>query len=462
MAWATIGLLVGLLLATAIATFMARKLNQDAQTKLERRWSSAQVAVGQLTAAYVDQESGQRGFLLTGDEAYLRPYRVGAARTAQLQTRLRELLAPDPTSVRTLATVNAAGDSWRTAAAEPAITARARGPLTSTQLRAYLPAGEQRFDLLRSRLEALGALTVNLVHDELGVISVRQTATTVIAAVALGLSVLLAAISIPLVRRMLLRPLDWLVHQLQVVAGGAEDRVIAPVGPTELQTIASAAEQMRRGLVDRARELVTTHSKLTLRDERNRIAADLHQHTIQQVSALGLSLGSVSSTRPDLAELLYPLIDRVDRIIRELRDVIFAIRTRESEPPLSDQLQQLLDDATRTLGFHPRSSISTDIDNLDADLGAELSAALGEALSNVAQHARATEVFVSVTVADDLIRLEVADNGVGFAPNRRVGDGLTALRARAHRLGGSATISATPGAGATLTWDAPTSSSTQA
>ena len=157
LAWGTIGLLVGLLATTAIATSLARKLNQDAQAQLERRWTSAQVAVGQLTAAYVDQQSGQRGYLLTGDEAYLRPYQVGALRTARLQTRLGELLAPDANSVRTLATVNAAGDSWRTAAAEPAIAARARGPLTSEQLREFLPAGEQRFDRLRSRLGALEA-----------------------------------------------------------------------------------------------------------------------------------------------------------------------------------------------------------------------------------------------------------------------------------------------------------------
>lgn len=456
LAWATIGVLVGLLLTTAIAASVARMLNQQAQRDLEQRWVTAQVAVGQLTAGYLDQEAAERGYLLTGEQAYLEPYRVGVARTARLQARLRELLAPDPAGTRTLAAVAADGSRWRTTAAQPAIAARARGLLAPVQLNVFLPVGKELFDRLRARLQTLERLTVDLVHDDLGSIAVRQTASTVIAATAVGLSILLAAISVPLVRRALLRPLDWLVHQLQAVAGGAEDRPITPVGPTELQTIAAGAEQMRQGLVERARQLLTTQRKLTLLDERDRIAADLHDHTIQHVYALGLSLGAISSGRPELSPVVDPLIDRVDAIIRELRGVIFNIRTRLSGARLTDQLQQLIDESGRMLGFEPEATFAAGVDDLDAEVGADLLAALREALSNVARHAHASRVSVTIDVTGEAVVLQVADNGVGFATDHRhVGDGLVNLRTRAERRGGSATVRAAPGAGTALTWQAP-------
>jgi len=64
-----------------------------------------------------------------------------------------------------------------------------------------------------------------------------------------------------------------------------------------------------------------------------------------------------------------------------------------------------------------------------------------EALTNVARHSGATEVTIEVARRDDSIRLRVADNGRGIAPDRRNGMGLSGMRARARSAGGELTVS---------------------
>ncbi len=62
-----------------------------------------------------------------------------------------------------------------------------------------------------------------------------------------------------------------------------------------------------------------------------------------------------------------------------------------------------------------------------------------EALTNVARHAQARTCHVSLTLAD-VLQLEVSDDGIGLAPKRPTGVGLTAMRERAAELGGTCTV----------------------
>jgi signal transduction histidine kinase len=80
-----------------------------------------------------------------------------------------------------------------------------------------------------------------------------------------------------------------------------------------------------------------------------------------------------------------------------------------------------------------------------------------EALTNVAKHAGATKVRVTLTYLDDALLLDVADNGVGFSAESRTtpdspadGYGLIGMRRRAERVGGRLTIESVPGSGTTV------------
>ena len=97
---------------------------------------------------------------------------------------------------------------------------------------------------------------------------------------------------------------------------------------------------------------------------------------------------------------------------------------------------------------------------LDAVVGTELEAdviaTLREALSNVAKHAGASEVHVSVTVQDSIFELRVADDGTGPPSGESSsGHGLINMAARARRHGGSFELSAGAQRGTVLHWSVP-------
>lgn len=454
----TVGVLVTLLVATTVVTSVVRVINENALRALQTRWLPARVGAEALTTAYINQETGSRGYLLSGELPFLQPYRAGQARAAQLQRDLRGLLAGDATGVRSLTSVQIAGRRWRVDAAEPAIDARRGGRLTPAQLHRYESRGKSLFDDLRARLAGLRARTAHLVAAELAAVRVRQTAANIVAAVVLALALLVAALSIPFLRRRIIRPLGALVGRLRTVAEGDYERGIElDDGPEELRTIARAAEQMRDGVVRGSAALADAQSEITVRDERDRLAADLHDHTIQRLFALGLSLSAATSRNPELAPVLVPMIEESDGIIRELRGFIYGIKQTVPAAGFSTTLTKLVADSARALGFMPETTIGADVDKAGgSEAAAAVAAALREALSNTARHAHATRVAVSVTVEEDVLCLRVVDNGVGAdAARRGAGEGLGNIRARAERLDGTCEISASPGAGTAVEWRVP-------
>ena len=90
---------------------------------------------------------------------------------------------------------------------------------------------------------------------------------------------------------------------------------------------------------------------------------------------------------------------------------------------------------------------------MDAALASDILAGAREALSNCARHAHATAAEISLAADDSLITLVVTDNGRGIGTPAR-SSGLTSMRRRAERNGGTLQV-ATPGGGGTeLTWTA--------
>jgi CHASE3 domain sensor protein len=134
---------------------VARAMNQLSEHMLPVR---EQVAA--LSTAYVDQETGQRGFMLTAAQASLEPYVAGKTQADRLVAQLRTSLAGDGEASRRLNAVVAAAD-WTTRAAEPQIATRRTGSIPADQLEAMTLSGKRLFDELRSRLSALEARTVS-------------------------------------------------------------------------------------------------------------------------------------------------------------------------------------------------------------------------------------------------------------------------------------------------------------
>ena len=208
-------------------------------------------------------------------------------------------------------------------------------------------------------------------------------------------------------------------------------------------------------------ELRQAEQVVALASDRERIARDLHDTVIQRLFGEGLNLQATMGLVPEPAARarLETTIEGLDETIKELRAAIFSLQAPASAPGgLRGQLLDVLYDATESLGFEPRLQLEGPIDNLDDPVAVHLVPVLREALSNVAQHAGARHVRVTLVVDDDL-RLTVADDGRGMPEEVLGGNGLANLANRARSLGGGFSIQSRTDGGSLLTWHVPIQSS---
>lgn len=118
------------------------------------------------------------------------------------------------------------------------------------------------------------------------------------------------------------------------------------------------------------------------------------------------------------------------------------------------RLRGLLDDRAAGLGFRPALRAGGRLSELTDDLVTDLLAVLGEALTNVARHARAGSVDVDLAVTADSVTLGVRDDGIGLA-GAPGSAGLADLRRRADWHGGTLVVGSEPTGGTRLTWAVP-------
>ncbi|WP_406457628.1 GAF domain-containing protein [Streptomyces sp. NBC_00876] len=202
--------------------------------------------------------------------------------------------------------------------------------------------------------------------------------------------------------------------------------------------------------------------QMSLLEDRDRIARDLHDLAIQRLFATGMTLQSARPfiEHPEGAERLNRAIDDLDATIKIIRTTIFGLREHEtagSTPKLRSRVLQAVDNALPSLGFTPavrmEGLIDTDVPEGVAD---QVIAVIGEALSNVARHARATQVEAAVVVDAGLLVVTVTDDGVGLPAGSSL-SGLRNLAERAERLGGTLSVSTRPKplGGTALEWRVP-------
>jgi len=199
--------------------------------------------------------------------------------------------------------------------------------------------------------------------------------------------------------------------------------------------------------------------------ERKRIAQDLHDAVGQSLSAIKYSLerAILMLATPQLGsplKVMNKTVEHVQHTIDEVRTISENLR-----PALLDGLGAV--SAIRWL-CREWSEVfgSTDIEiqlhvtdaEIQEPLGTTLFRTVQESLNNVARHAKASRVSLSVSRESDRLRLEIADNGIGFEPDGnafRRGHGLTGIRERAANTGGEFFLTSYPGGGVQLTMSWP-------
>ena len=410
----------------------------------------------ELTAAYSDQQRGLRGYLLTGNVDLLVPWRDGRDRAVVLERELAGLLVDDPTASELLDSATRNGETWRTDYVAPALAEqRASGNIDGLPPE-VVSGGAATFEQVRADLDALDHRMTHQTEDRFDDIATAQRAANF----AIGSGVVLAIVTgvgaVLLVRRWLVRPLDHLLGQVAEAARPPHPGPVTGQGPTELWSLASGVESLRVGMHESGRDLAVARREIALRQERERLAADLHDLVVQRVFALGLSLTMLGKRHPDLGDRLEPLVHETDQVTAELREVIFDLRHGPTTVGLlGENTRELTEDASRILGFAPELHLVGPPDaTISGGVAHEAMAVLREALSNVAKHAGASAVEVTVGVEGEDLTLCVADDGTHELAPSENGHGLRNMRARAVRLGGRMEINR-EATGTTVTWRVP-------
>ena len=210
---------------------------------------------------------------------------------------------------------------------------------------------------------------------------------------------------------------------------------------------------MFAGTVALALELAETQSRreqTALLFERDRIARDLHDHVIQRLYALGLTVQHVSSSVSDeVADRLLAGVTDIDAAIAEIRSTIFRLGRPilGADVSLRARAEALVDELEPVLGFRATLVSEGPLDfGLDEDLMADCAAVLREAITNIARHAQASSADVRIAVGRDRVQIEIVDNGRGLGDSARR-SGLDNLRRRAEQHGGTLVVGPVAGVG---------------
>ena len=238
-------------------------------------------------------------------------------------------------------------------------------------------------------------------------------------------------------------------------------------GPAVVVTVRDITEAQRARFIleqslavlaaqDWDRQLLLDHLVRAQEEERSRIAADIHDDTIQVIAAANLRLQQLRNRLHDPAEVR--ILDKVEESLQlslsRLRQLIFNLRpTSLEDGNLGATLRSYLEQMRSETGiaYHLDDRLTTKIPVSNCVL---IYRTAVEALTNVRQHARAAKVRVELADLSHGCLVRIADDGVGYDPsdmkNSQGHVGLLLMRERPQIAGGWCRIESAPGAGTTV------------
>ena len=235
------------------------------------------------------------------------------------------------------------------------------------------------------------------------------------------------------------------------------------------QSAADDVADLNRNLEERVSsgvaELERRHTQLALRNDRDRIARDLHDLVIQRLFASGLQLASMQrmlgrSERPAaeveaMSARLEEVIGELNAVTADLRSSIFSLTVMARSDDASGAALAVVDRLGQSLVFDPEVHVDPAVNDLPTEVVDQVLAVLREAVSNVARHARATRAYVAVTVDADHLQVLVCDDGVGMPSTPARSSGVANISSRAQDLGGQARWEPAEPSGTRMVWRVP-------
>lgn len=233
-------------------------------------------------------------------------------------------------------------------------------------------------------------------------------------------------------------------------------------GRSVVQMVITDITQRRRQARDEARhrdELrhLSANVVEAREEERRRIARELHDELGQRLTALKMELSSLgpAAARRSYDGRVANMLDMIDDTVAAVRRIAADLRPMMLDDlGLNAAIEWLARDAARRMGIEITVRLGEDDPPLSEGAAIALYRMVQEALTNVARHARATDVSIEMRLQGPELVLSVRDNGVGFPDPSTQQDGrygLLGIRERAYMLGGRIEVDNPPGGGGRLT-----------
>ncbi len=265
--------------------------------------------------------------------------------------------------------------------------------------------------------------------------------------------------------RQIVQPLQRLDAEATRLGWGHPGALDEPVGGIEeIQALRATLARMVKQLQAAQEGMRSYATALTLgqEDERNRLARELHDETVQTLIALEhqvhLLRRLIERDSAAAVEKASELAAMAADAVREVRRIIRALR-----PLYLDDLgwlpaiQALVDDVNRDDQLLATFQLSGSKRRLEPAAELALFRTAQEALSNVVRHSEARRAWVHVEITEDTATLTVRDDGRGFTPPTRIEElasaghfGLMGIQERAQLIGGQLAIESEPGKGTTI------------
>ncbi|HVV02393.1 MAG TPA: triple tyrosine motif-containing protein [Verrucomicrobiae bacterium] len=229
------------------------------------------------------------------------------------------------------------------------------------------------------------------------------------------------------------------------------------------------------------RRLLALEQQKALANERSRIARDLHDDLGTALTGLALELdvaGRDATKGNSVPERLHESAARTRSLAERMRQVVWTVNPKcDNVASLATFLEQQVEQFFRHDGVRLRIDFPDEIPEvyLGSEARYQLALVVREALTNVIRHANAVEVILKIELRDGhglngtrsgpsasedsarLLIVTIKDNGRGFPAGNKGGNGLSNMRDRLSKIGGTCEISSTPGAGTTVSFILPVS-----
>ncbi len=259
----------------------------------------------------------------------------------------------------------------------------------------------------------------------------------------------------------LLTALDDPGSRLRGIESGADDFLSKPPDRRELMARVRTITRLNRyrTLMEQRENIRRMAERVVAaqEEERQRISRELHDDLGQ---ALTTHLIALRNLQQDLSLPEQALFERLQSLYDQSYEIFVKIRgiARDLRPPVLDTLGLQIAMQTYSTEFTRRTHLPVvfEAEDILPELpdvyNITLYRTLQEALTNVIKHARATQVWVELSLEEDQVTLTIQDNGVGFAEEKAGtnGIGLAGLRERITIAGGTLTVSSTPKRGTIL------------